>query len=120
MAFRIAGGNRDKVPPTNSYTQLFSILLILPEPRLSITICSALNRFFGISKLLCQAHSLTTLGPRKPGQVTIELLNCRILVASDHQASATAGNYSIEVSRQRGRRLGTWRMIVAVLEKSGV
>ena len=42
------------------------------------TICSALNHFSGIPKLLCQAHSLIRPGPKKPGQViacsTIDLL----------------------------------------------
>jgi len=34
-------------------------------------ICSTLNRFFGISVLLCQANSLTSPGPKKPGQVKV-------------------------------------------------
>ena len=38
------------------------------------TICSALNHFSGIPKLLCQAHSLIRPGPKKPGQVTVRLL----------------------------------------------
>jgi hypothetical protein len=38
--------------------------------RSSVTICSALNLFFGMTKAPFQAHFLTSLGPKKPGQVT--------------------------------------------------
>src|SRR5450755_2571879 len=38
--------------------------------RSSVTICSALNLFFGMTQAPFQAHSLTTLGLKKPGQVT--------------------------------------------------
>src|ERR1039457_437536 len=38
--------------------------------RSSVTICSALNLFFGMTQAPFQAHSLTTLGSKKPGQVT--------------------------------------------------
>jgi hypothetical protein len=37
--------------------------------RRSITICSALNLFFGITQAPFQAHSLTTFGSKNPGQV---------------------------------------------------
>src|SRR5476649_332922 len=37
--------------------------------RSSVTICSALNLFFGMTQAPFQAHSLTTLGSKKPGQV---------------------------------------------------
>jgi hypothetical protein len=37
--------------------------------RSSVTICSALNLFFGMTEAPFQAHSLTTLGSKKPGQV---------------------------------------------------
>src|SRR5664280_922840 len=37
--------------------------------RSSVTICSALNLFFGMTQAPFQAHFLTKLGPRKPGQV---------------------------------------------------
>jgi MrcB-like, N-terminal domain len=39
--------------------------------RSSVTICSALNLFFGMTQAPFQAHSLTTLGSKKPGQVTL-------------------------------------------------
>jgi hypothetical protein len=38
--------------------------------RSSVTICSALNLFFGMTKAPFQDHFLTTLGSRKAGQVT--------------------------------------------------
>src|ERR1700686_366625 len=38
--------------------------------RSSVTICSALNLFFGMTKAPFQAHFLTTLGLKKPGQVS--------------------------------------------------
>jgi hypothetical protein len=37
--------------------------------RSNVTICSALNLFFGMTQAPFQAHSLTTLGSKKPGQV---------------------------------------------------
>jgi hypothetical protein len=37
--------------------------------RSSVTICSALNLFFGMTSSF-PSYSLTTLGPKKPGQVT--------------------------------------------------
>jgi hypothetical protein len=37
--------------------------------RSSVTICSALNLFFGMTQAPFQAHFLTTLGSKKPGQV---------------------------------------------------
>jgi hypothetical protein len=37
--------------------------------RSSVTICSALNLFFGMASSF-PSYSLTTLGPKKPGQVT--------------------------------------------------
>jgi hypothetical protein len=38
--------------------------------RSSVTICSALNLFFGMTQALFQAHFLTTLGLKIPGQVS--------------------------------------------------
>jgi hypothetical protein len=38
--------------------------------RSSVTICSAPNLFFGMTQAPFQAHSLTTLGLKKPSQVT--------------------------------------------------
>jgi hypothetical protein len=38
--------------------------------RSSVTICSALNLFFGMTQAPFQAYSLTKLGLKKPGQVT--------------------------------------------------
>jgi hypothetical protein len=40
--------------------------------RSSVTICSALNLFFGMTQAPFQAHFLTSLGLKKPGQVTSE------------------------------------------------
>jgi hypothetical protein len=37
--------------------------------RSSVTICSALNLFFGMAQAPFQAHFLTSLGPKKPEQV---------------------------------------------------
>jgi hypothetical protein len=37
--------------------------------RSCVTICSALNLFFGMTQAPFQVHSLTTLGSKKPGQV---------------------------------------------------
>src|ERR1019366_1898981 len=41
----------------------------------SVTICSALNLFFGMTQAPFQAHFLTTLGLKKPGQVNLSLRN---------------------------------------------
>jgi len=40
----------------------------------SVTICSTLNRFFSMTKLLSKTVSIKPLGPKKPGQVTLSIL----------------------------------------------
>src|SRR5450830_1640037 len=52
--------------------------------RSSVTICSALNLFFGMTQAPFQAHCLTTLGSKKPGQVSRAL-------SAHKTASAYAG-----------------------------
>jgi hypothetical protein len=42
--------------------------------RSSVTICSAPNLFFGMTKAPFQAHFLTSLGSKKPGQVNPQTL----------------------------------------------
>jgi hypothetical protein len=41
--------------------------------RSSVTICSALNLFFGMTQAPFQAHFLTSLGLKKPGQLSFKI-----------------------------------------------
>jgi len=45
--------------------------------RSSVTICSALNLFFGMTQVPFQAHFLTSLGLKKPGQVNYRAASFR-------------------------------------------
>ena len=55
-----------------------------------VTICSALNLFFGMTQAPFQAHFLTSLGSKKPGQVNAnnwrDAANIRIYVVAAREA----------------------------------
>src|SRR6202142_318564 len=48
--------------------------------RSSVTICSALNLFFGMTQAPFQAHFLTSLGLKKPGQVKVSVYNAHQMI----------------------------------------
>src|SRR5476651_2629792 len=66
--------------------------------RSSVTICSALNLFFGMTQAPFQAHSLTTLGSKKPGQVSARV--CPLLDQRG-QRSIVALNCSAAIDPKR-------------------
>jgi hypothetical protein len=78
--------------------------------RSSVTICSALNRFFGMTQAPFQAHFLTSLGPRKPGQVKFErawLLKRKAMIETTARrivtmtADAAVGSWKSSASLRR-------------------